>query len=268
MKKRLAIFGVIAALLMLAACSAAAPEYGTEQTQEQEQIVLHLFHYQGEAEEAYGHVIAAYEKAHPNVKIKSEFLNSENYNSTLDARIAVQDCPDLIGVHPGYAQALPLARAGYLADLSGQPCLENVRESDAETGSLAGSIYAAPTDLTYICTFYNADIFAQYDLPVPTTWQEFLDVCRKLKDEGIEIYFEKENIWTLDSKGELLITIMSSIAQEESRSISENVTWGQRKRFADGKVNRPYKQLPLTSVFVNYNEVFSSVLPRILTLPS
>lgn len=52
MKKRLAIFGVIAALLMLAACSAAAPEYGTEQTQEQEQIVLHLFHYQGEAEEA------------------------------------------------------------------------------------------------------------------------------------------------------------------------------------------------------------------------
>lgn len=42
MKKRLAIFGVIAALLMLAACSAAAPEYGTEQTQEQEQIVLHL----------------------------------------------------------------------------------------------------------------------------------------------------------------------------------------------------------------------------------
>ena len=35
---------------------------------------------------------------------------------------------------------------------------------------------------------------------------------------------------------------MSSLAQEESRSISENVTWGQRKRFADGKVNLPYKQ--------------------------
>lgn len=35
---------------------------------------------------------------------------------------------------------------------------------------------------------------------------------------------------------------MSSLAQEESCSISENVTWGQRKRFADGKVNLPYKQ--------------------------
>ena len=42
--------------------------------------------------------------------------------------------------------------------------------------------------------------------------------------------------------GELLITIMSSLAQEESRSISENVTWGQRKRMADGKVSFAYRR--------------------------
>ncbi len=68
-----------------------------------------------------------------------------------------------------------------------------------------------------------------------------LTAVRKLKDKGVEVYFEKEGIYTFDSKGELLITIMSSLAQEESRSISENVTWGQRKRFADGKVSIPYK---------------------------
>ena len=67
-----------------------------------------------------------------------------------------------------------------------------------------------------------------------------LTTVRKLKERGVEVFFEKENIYTLDSKGELLITIMSSLAQEESRSISENVTWGQRKRFADGKVSIPY----------------------------
>lgn len=69
-----------------------------------------------------------------------------------------------------------------------------------------------------------------------------LTAIRTLKEKGVEVYFEKENIWTFDSKGELLLTIMSSLAQEESRSISENVTWGQRKRFADGKVSLPYKQ--------------------------
>jgi DNA invertase Pin-like site-specific DNA recombinase len=69
-----------------------------------------------------------------------------------------------------------------------------------------------------------------------------LTTVRKLKEKGVEVWFEKENIYTLDSKGELLITIMSSLAQEESRSISENVTWGQRKRMADGKVTLPYAQ--------------------------
>ena len=68
-----------------------------------------------------------------------------------------------------------------------------------------------------------------------------LTTIRQLKEKGIECYFEKENIWTFDGKGELLITIMSSLAQEESRSISENVTWGQRKRMADGKVAIPFK---------------------------
>ncbi len=67
-----------------------------------------------------------------------------------------------------------------------------------------------------------------------------LSTIRKLKEHGTECYFEKENIWTFDSKGELLITIMSSLAQEESRSISENCTWGVRKRFADGKVSVPF----------------------------
>ena len=69
-----------------------------------------------------------------------------------------------------------------------------------------------------------------------------LTTIRTLKAHGIEVFFEKENIWTFDSKGELLITLMSSLAQEESRSISENVTWGQRKRLQDGKVSFAYSR--------------------------
>ena len=67
-----------------------------------------------------------------------------------------------------------------------------------------------------------------------------LTTIRKLKDKGVEAYFEKENIWTFDGKGELMLTIMSSLAQEESRSISENYVLSQRKLFADGKVTVPF----------------------------
>lgn len=69
-----------------------------------------------------------------------------------------------------------------------------------------------------------------------------LSTIRLLKEHGVECYFEKENIRTFDSKGELMLTIMASLAQEESRSISENCTWGQRKRFADGKVTVPFSR--------------------------
>ena len=69
-----------------------------------------------------------------------------------------------------------------------------------------------------------------------------LSTIRKLKGRGIGVFFQKENIHTLDTKSEFVLTLMSSLAQEESRSISENCTWGQRKRFADGKVTVPFER--------------------------
>lgn len=59
---------------------------------------------------------------------------------------------------------------------------------------------------------------------------------RKLKEKNIAVFFEKEGINTLEGSGELLITILSSQAQEESRNISENCHWGIVRKFEDGKV--------------------------------
>lgn len=62
-----------------------------------------------------------------------------------------------------------------------------------------------------------------------------LNYIRKLKALGIAVLFEKENINTLDAKGELLITIMSSIAQQESQSISQNVRMGIQYQMQQGR---------------------------------
>lgn len=67
-----------------------------------------------------------------------------------------------------------------------------------------------------------------------------LETIRELKKIGVECYFEKENLHTFDPKCEMMLTIMSSLAQEESRSISENVRWGKQKSMRDGKVSLPY----------------------------
>lgn len=58
--------------------------------------------------------------------------------------------------------------------------------------------------------------------------------ARQLKDRGIPILFQKEGINTMEASGELLFTILSCFAQEESRSISENTKWGIRSKFQQG----------------------------------
>lgn len=66
---------------------------------------------------------------------------------------------------------------------------------------------------------------------------DLLETVRHLKDIGVEVRFEKENINSMSGDGELMLSILASFAQEESRSISENVKWGTRKRFEQGVPN-------------------------------
>lgn len=63
-----------------------------------------------------------------------------------------------------------------------------------------------------------------------------LNYIRQLKEKKIAVYFEKENINTLDSTGEVLITIMASLAQQESESMSKNIKLGLQYRYQQGQV--------------------------------
>lgn len=66
---------------------------------------------------------------------------------------------------------------------------------------------------------------------------DLLETVRHLKDIGVEVWFEKENIHSFDGDGELMMSILASFAQAESESISNNVKWGIRKRMAEGTPN-------------------------------
>ena len=64
-----------------------------------------------------------------------------------------------------------------------------------------------------------------------------LATIRELRDLGIDVYFEKENIHTLSADGELMITLLAAYAQEESYSVSENQKWRIRRMFEQGRPN-------------------------------
>ena len=61
---------------------------------------------------------------------------------------------------------------------------------------------------------------------------------RKLREKNVAVYFEKENLNTLDDSTEMILTILSSQAQEESRAISTNVKWGYARKFEKGESTR------------------------------
>lgn len=63
-----------------------------------------------------------------------------------------------------------------------------------------------------------------------------LKYIRQLKDKNIPVFFEKENINSMDSKGEIMLTIMASLAQQESQSLSQNVKLGFQFRYQQGKI--------------------------------
>lgn len=69
-----------------------------------------------------------------------------------------------------------------------------------------------------------------------------LDYVRMLKEMGIGVYFEEQNIDTLKSDSELYLVIYAGFAQSESESISKNITWTHRKNFEDGKVTFMYSR--------------------------
>lgn len=62
-----------------------------------------------------------------------------------------------------------------------------------------------------------------------------LETVRQLKDMDVDVYFEEQNIHTMSTDGELMLTILASYAQEESRSVSENQKWRIRKNFKEGR---------------------------------
>ena len=90
-------------------------------------------------------------------------------------------------------------------------------------------------ELMYQCEIGNIDMIITKSISRFTrNTVDLLDTVRSLKEKCINVYFERENINTSSKDGELLLTLLASIAQEESRSISDNTKWAIRKRFEEG----------------------------------
>ena len=179
MKKQLAI--------VLSAAMALTGTFGISGTvMAEEPLKIEFFQQKGEEgpQKGYQAIIDKFNEENPDIVI--EMNTVPDPGTVLTSRISSGDIPVIFSDYPTQTQFKQKVANGYVQDLSDQEFLSNVNESSLEmTKQEDGGYYALPYSRNYIGVYYNQQIFEDNGIEIPTTWEEFLAVCDKLKEAGI-----------------------------------------------------------------------------------
>lgn len=143
----------------------------------------------GEGNPPFEAVIAAFQEAHPNITIDAEFFPiGTAYPEVLRTQLQSGNAPDLFYVSPGaggLVSVLPLAEAGYTADLSSRAWAGDfVPENARDLFFLDGQLTAVPLNIVPISVVYNVAALEQLGAQPPTTMDEFYALCKTAQDNG------------------------------------------------------------------------------------
>jgi raffinose/stachyose/melibiose transport system substrate-binding protein len=134
-------------------------------------------------------VVADFEKAYPQVKINVSYYQSgDPYTTTVSTQFSAGNGPDIVMMAGGRASPVSVtafARAGYLADLSGQPWVAGMYAPTKSNFQFGGKVYARDLGLSPLAAIsYNQDYFNRHHIAVPTTFAQLLGVCKTISAQG------------------------------------------------------------------------------------
>ena len=172
MKKLISVLLVIALMSTMVLSFASA----------EEKVTIEILSLKTEeaAQNAFNEMFANFQKMYPNVEFDLQSMSSDNLKTTMRARAASGDMPDIV-------TWMKEIEPEYLMDLTGQAFLDNLN-ADTVAGANAiydEGIYAMPIDNGYIALYYNKDVLAANNVELPTTLDEFRTVCETLVANGV-----------------------------------------------------------------------------------
>ena len=144
-------------------------------------------------------IIAKFNEAYPNIKIKFDPTNPPDYNATLRTQLEGGTGPDLFYLR-SFATSRQLFEEGFIEPLADLPGLkENFSEASLGPWSAAdGAPYGVPMIAVSHGIYYNKDLFKQLGIEVPTTWEELLAAAQKIKDAGYTPFANASgDAWTI-----------------------------------------------------------------------
>jgi raffinose/stachyose/melibiose transport system substrate-binding protein len=153
-----------------------------------DEVTLRVWDSFSEQTEGMDRFIAAFETSHPDIKISRDVQDGVEMRAVITTALNSGTGPDIIYYDTGPGFAGVLAANGLLRpldDLYDSGALDAIFPWTRERTSFDGVTYGVGNELEFIGVYYNRDLFKQMGLEIPTTYDEFLDICAKLKAANI-----------------------------------------------------------------------------------
>lgn len=214
-------------------------EKGAEKPAEEagtEVVKLRMMAYNAEASRAT--YLKYLDEKLPNIEIEFEFVSTDNFDNVLNSQLQAGEGPDIIEVG---GQTKLLAKAGYLMDLSGQEFISKYADSGLQAYTVDGKVYAQPLQSWFEGIFYNKAIFAENNIEVPKTWDEFIQIHKTLGEKGIKAQTMGAQSYEPMMKQSIGLVNNMFYSQDESKGFDE--------RFNEGAAKLEEKWLPALEVW-------------------
>lgn len=171
--KKLLLLLIPAMLLGLVGCK----------EKESEKVTLSLFHYKQEIVNQLDDIVLAFSQKYPNITIENDTIPNDA-QAVLKTRLVAGNAPNIMMLQ-AYDTVYQYAEAGYLLDLSGENFISRIVDSALPSVTYNGKPYAIPMDLAGIGVIYNKDLFEEYGVSIPKTFDELKSVAATFKDNGV-----------------------------------------------------------------------------------
>lgn len=201
MRKSIILLVFLCCFIIAAGCSKTSnqPSPANEQAQMQddrtdEAFTIRVSYWAQDKNGYFETVEKKFKEKYPKATIRWEKLDEKNFADITNEQLESGQAADVL-----FNQKIKgYAKAGYLLDLSDQPWVERMIDSAKQTVAYKGKTYGAALDVSTFGVYYNKDIFDRLQLQPPQTWDEFIALCTKIKQDGLSpIIGGFKDTWTI-----------------------------------------------------------------------
>lgn len=177
MKKFLAVILAICMSISLVGCG--------NTNNSSDEVVEIEFYQQNESEvEIFEKIVSDFNESHPNIVVTMVNLPEEESGNVLNTRIQNNDSPDIY--NEWFSQdTFNKIDAGAVLDMTGSKFCDYILEDVLNQTAYNGKNYLLPMTCNFMGVYYNVNMFSEYNIEIPTTLDEFWEVCRFFQSQGI-----------------------------------------------------------------------------------